>query len=99
MNDEELRAEELRKAADQREKQIEADIYHVMSSKQGRRIVWSQLTLCHVFSSVFATDPHVTAFNEGNRNAGLRLFSLVMNSCPDLYLTMANEAKEEEGSK
>lgn len=96
MNDEDLIAEQIRKAAEQREKQEEADIYHVMSSKQGRRIVWSQLTLCHVFSSTFATEPHVTAFNEGQRNAGLRLFSLVMKSCPDLYLTMANEAKEEQ---
>ena len=99
MNDEELRAEELSKAAELREQQAEADIYHVMSSKQGRRIVWSQLTLCHVFSSTFSTDPHVTAFNEGNRNAGLRLFSMVMSACPDLYLTMAHEAKEEEVSK
>lgn len=96
MNDEELIAEQLRKAAELREKQEEADMQFIMSSKQGRRIVWAQLTLCHVFSSTFATEPHVTAFNEGNRNAGLRLFSLVMKACPDLYLTMANEAKEEQ---
>ncbi|GKX40042.1 hypothetical protein SOASR014_37810 [Pectobacterium carotovorum subsp. carotovorum] len=96
MSDEDLIAEQIRKAAEQRQKQEEADIYHVMSSKQGRRLIWSILQSARVFASTFAADPHVTAFNEGQRNGGLIILSRVMAVCPDLYLTMANEAKEEQ---
>lgn len=40
-------------------------------------------------------DPHITAFNEGQRNLALALFQRVMAHCPEQYLKMAAEAGED----
>jgi len=72
------------------------DIIHVMSSAEGRRFIWLQLSRAGVFASSFTGDNNATNFNEGRRSEGLRLFNDVMLHCPDLYLTMAKEAKEDE---
>ncbi|HHT1685082.1 TPA: hypothetical protein ACTYOT_003257 [Raoultella ornithinolytica] len=71
------------------------DIRFVMDSAQGRRVIWRVLEQGKVFSSCFAGDPHVTAFNEGQRNLALALFQRVMAHCPEQYLKMAAEANEE----
>ena len=71
------------------------DIQFVMGSEQGRRVIWSLLEKGKVFSPCFACDPHVTAFNEGQRNLALALFQRVMAHCPEQYLKMAAEAGED----
>lgn len=71
------------------------DIQHVMGSEQGRRVLWSLLEKGSVFGSCFTSDPHVTAFNEGQRNLALALFQRIMAHCPEQYLAMAAEAQEE----
>ncbi|MEW5560616.1 hypothetical protein AB1287_10255 [Enterobacter asburiae] len=70
------------------------DIQFVMGSEQGRRIVWSLLEKGQVFGTCFNVEPHITAFNEGQRNLALMLFKRVMEHCPDQYLKMAAEASE-----
>lgn len=93
--DEELLAESQQQAknlADQKE----ADLLFVMQAPQGRRFVWALLSGAGVFSSSFTGDNNATNFNEGRRSEGLRLFTSVMATCPELYLTMANEAAEEK---
>ena len=72
------------------------DIRLVMSTEQGRRVVWAVLEQGKVFGSTFAIDPAVTAFNEGQRNLALALFSRVMAVCPEQYLKMADEANTQE---
>lgn len=72
-----------------------ADIQFVMGTEQGRRVVWSMLERGGVFAPCFNVDPHVTAFNEGQRNLALVLFQRVVTHCPDLYLKMAAEAAED----
>lgn len=72
------------------------DVIHVMSSADGRRFIWRLLENANVFASSFTGDNNATNFNEGRRSEGLRLFNDVMRHCPDLYLTMAKEAKEDE---
>ncbi|WP_210526315.1 hypothetical protein [Pantoea ananatis] len=72
------------------------DLIHVMESSQGRRVIWKVLEGAGVFSVSFTGDNNQTNFNEGRRNEGLRLFTEVMTHCPDLYLTMAKEARESE---
>jgi len=72
------------------------DIRQVMSTEQGRRIVWAVLEQGKVFGSTFAVDPAVTAFNEGQRNIALALFMRVMSACPEQYLKMAAEADANE---
>ena len=72
------------------------DIQFVMGSEQGRRVVWSLLKKGQVFGTCFNVEPHITAFNEGQRNLALVLFQRVMAHCPDQYLKMAAEASEQE---
>ncbi|EBS4934440.1 hypothetical protein AH594_001497 [Salmonella enterica subsp. enterica] len=72
------------------------DIKFVMGSEQGRRVIWSLLEKGQVFGACFNVDPHITAFNEGQRNLALVLFQRVMAHCPDQYLKMAEEASEQE---
>lgn len=72
------------------------DIRSVMDSEQGRRVIWSLLEKGKVFAPCFAGDSHLTAFNEGQRNLALALFQRVMAHCPDQYLMMATEAREEK---
>lgn len=85
---EQLKASELIKRADQ-------DLDNVMSTESGRRFIWNLLAEAGVFKSSFTGDNNATNFKEGQRNAGLRVFSRVMDICPDKYLVMAKEAKEE----
>ncbi|HBQ8529989.1 TPA: hypothetical protein L9A88_001710 [Klebsiella pneumoniae] len=94
-DEEELRIQNERKKHDleQREKD---DIKFVMDSEQGRRVVWGLLEKGQVFGTCFNVDPHITAFNEGQRNLALVLFQRVMTHCPDQYLKMAAEASEQE---
>lgn len=94
-DEEELRIQNDRKKHDleQREKD---DIKFVMDSEQGRRVVWGLLEKGQVFGACFNVDPHITAFNEGQRNLALILLQRVMAHCPDQYLKMAAEASEQE---
>lgn len=93
--DDEQRAVAMAEAKEQKQRE-DNDIKHVMSSEQGRRVVWELLSRGKVFASTFTADAQVTAFNEGQRNLALSLFSKVMAVCPDLYLTMASEAGQQE---
>ncbi|WP_337038626.1 MULTISPECIES: Bbp19 family protein [Pseudescherichia] len=79
-----------------REERDADDIRQVMSTEQGRRVVWSVLEQGKVFGSTFAVDPAITAFNEGQRNIALALFMRVMSVCPEQYLKMAAEANTQE---
>lgn len=92
--------DEGRKAALDAKQQLLAqrdidDIQFVMGSEQGRRVIWSLLEKGQVFGACFNVDPHITAFNEGQRNLALVLFQRVMANCPDQYLKMAEEAGED----
>lgn len=72
------------------------DIRLVMSTEQGRRVIWSLLEQGRVFATTFTADPYVSAFNEGQRNLALALFQRVMQHCPQQYLAMADEASKQE---
>ncbi|WP_333901508.1 hypothetical protein [Enterobacter wuhouensis] len=94
IDDEERKAELEAKQQLLAQRDIE-DIQFVMSSEQGRRVVWGLLEKGQVFGACFNVDPHITAFNEGQRNLALVLLQRVMAHCPDQYLTMAAEAGED----
>lgn len=82
-----------------RKEREDDDLKQVMSVEYGRRFIWKILSASGVFHSSFSSDPYSTAFNEGARNKGLELFKNVMSVCPDLYLVMAEEAKEQENNQ
>lgn len=73
-------------------KNEEADFVWLMSSKQGRRIVWRLLSQAGVFRSSFTQNAMQTSFNEGFRNYGLRLMEQINTLCPELYSPMSKEA-------
>lgn len=77
----------------QRERE-QNDLRYVMSNKQGRRFMWRLLSRAGVYQSSFNVDPHVTAFNEGSRNAGLQQLNEIMETCPERYTEMLAEQKD-----
>ncbi|MEY0554616.1 hypothetical protein AB7334_00490 [Providencia rettgeri] len=82
-----------------RKEREDDDLKQVMSTEYGRRFVWKTLSASGVFHSSFSSDPYSTYFKEGARNRGLELFNSVLSVCPDLYLVMAEEAKEQESNQ
>lgn len=93
--DDQLKEENARKQRDMAQREID-DIRFVMSSEQGRRVVWSVLEKGRVFSAISPMDAMAMTFNEGQRNLALELFQRVMAHCPEQYLKMAKEASEQE---
>jgi hypothetical protein len=69
----------------------EADFKWLMGSKRGRRMVWRLLDRAGVFRSSFNTNSMAMAFNEGNKNEGLRTLSQIHTLCPALYAVMVKE--------
>lgn len=85
-------AEEERR---QREREI-SDLCKVMGSKEGRRFMWRLLSDAGVYRSSFDSDVAMMAFNEGNRNIGLKLLNDTMTACPQHYARMLDEQREEK---
>lgn len=71
-----------------------ANMRWLMSSEQGRRFMWDLLATAGVFRISF-TGNSTTFFNEGMRNVGLLMQTLIMEACPELYLKMMLEAADE----
>ena len=74
-----------------------ADLRIVLASPQGRRFLWRMLTAAGVFRLSFVSgDAESTAFNEGRRSLGLMLMADLHALDPELYVTMAREAADDE---
>jgi hypothetical protein len=69
----------------------ERDFKWLMSSTQGRRIVWRLLEQAGVFRSSFSTNSMQMAFNEGFRSYGLKMVNLIQRVTPELYSTLQKE--------
>lgn len=68
-----------------------ADLKWLMGNKRGRRIVWRSLDQAGVFRLSFSQNSMQMAFNEGNRNSGLRTIAVIHQHCTDLYQVMLKE--------
>lgn len=74
------------------EARIESDdMKWLMGNRRGRRIVWRLLSRAGVFRTSFSTNAMQMAFNEGNRNEGLRLITSLLQTCPERYAEMLQE--------
>jgi hypothetical protein len=73
------------------QRDIENDVYNVMSTESGRRFVHQLLSECGVYRTSFNTNALAMAFAEGQRNVGLMLQSRVLKSCPQFYEQMIKE--------
>lgn len=73
------------------------ELLWLMSDPRGRRFMWRQLSDLGVYRlSYVQGDFATTAFNEGQRNVGLKLLSQVMQHCPARFTEMQKEAKSYE---
>lgn len=82
-----------RKSAKRDEIMRLAALKAIMSTTEGRAYVWWLLGECGVFHISFAKDPYVTAFNEGRRNVGNRVFAELQLHCLGDYQKMVSEAQ------
>ena len=74
----------------------QADLVHVLSSREGRRVVWRLLEDCGLFRQTFREGrPDSSAFLEGQRSIGLQLFAAIQQADPVAYALMAREDGEE----
>lgn len=76
--------------AEQQRREVE-DLKWLMAHKPGRRIMWGLLDLAGVYRTSFNNSGSVTAFNEGQRNVGLRYVAKIQEQMPDQYLLMLKE--------
>ena len=72
-----------------------ADIAAVLSTREGRRFCWRLLESAGVFRTVM-TGNSWTFFNDGMRSLGLKVYTDLMESCPDRLKEMWNEAKAQK---
>lgn len=77
----------------QRELRYEiADLAWLMGNKRGRRVMHRLLSHAGVYRLSYQPgDALATAFNEGQRNMGLRLVSTLMAHCSEDYASMIQE--------
>lgn len=75
-------------------RQVEAnDIKWLMSSKQGRRVVWRLLDKAGIYRTSFAGNSDTTNFNEGMRNLGLFLVAETTQHALEAFAQMQTEAR------
>lgn len=70
------------------------DFQWLMGSKRGRRIVHRLLAKTGMYRTSFNNSGSVTAFNEGQRNIGLRLMALIEAHCADQYIVLLQEKNQ-----
>lgn len=71
------------------------DLFTVLSSAQGRRVIWRYLEFCGVFKTSF-TGNSETFYREGQRNVGLKLLAEVNECDSSAYTKMLEESKKLE---
>ena len=91
----EAESEALRKA--KREQEL-ADIKHVMSTREGRRLIWRMLRDAKIFNACFTGNSR-TFYLLGRKEHMLKYFNDIMEACPDLFMKMQaeniNQSKED----
>lgn len=68
------------------------DLIWLMGDVRGRRFVWRLLEDAGIYRSSFTGDALLTAFNEGQRNQGLRLMDELLQHCPKRLSEMQRES-------
>ncbi len=93
---EEIRArEQLAQRREVEHKQHALDLYNVMRTEEGRRLMYHILKDCGTDALSFHTNALTMAFNEGKRAIGVTLVEQLRQACNDFYLTMLEEQSGE----
>jgi len=75
------------------QQQAEDDTRWLMADARGRRLVWQWLSDAGLFRSTYTGEALSAAFNEGQRNQGLKLHAQVMRHTPEQFIRMLAEAQ------
>jgi hypothetical protein len=75
------------------------ELLWVMSDAKGRRFMWRRLADAGIYRTTFTGDALTSAFKEGERNAGIRLMTLILQHCPERLSQMQKEARTNERRK
>lgn len=67
----------------------------LMGDKRGRMLMWSWLEMGCVFHANRFEQAIPMAFQEGNRNVGLRLMNAVLDHCPEQWGVMVVEFRNQ----
>ena len=71
------------------------DLKAVMSTVQGRRVINDVIEFSGPLREAFNPNGSMTNFNLGRQSVGRMMFLQLDEACPDLFLTMRQEAKRE----
>jgi hypothetical protein len=93
-NEKQVKNAEL-KERDLRRQELE-DMRFILSTPQGRRFIWRYLTRCGVFALSYSHSGSETAFNEGQRNIGLKLMAELSEADASAYVTILKENKGDQ---
>lgn len=97
----ELDDEKLIEEREQKEilkfKQEISDLKFVLSTPQGRRLLWRYLEFAGVYEQSAHASGSWTYFNEGRRSVGLKLLAEITAHDPESYFKMILENKKEQG--
>ena len=77
-----------KRTAGRRKANVRSAFAAFLSTTDGRNWMWDLLVKAHVFAPSFTTDPHLTAFNEGQRSVAL---DLMLDFPPESMLLMLKE--------
>ncbi|STU63708.1 Uncharacterised protein [Klebsiella pneumoniae subsp. ozaenae] len=89
---EELAADELKRQQLRRENELN-DLRLICETEHGRRFIWRLIEQAGVWRTTYTGEALSAAFAEGKRNTGLKVFSDVMEACPDQYLAMGQRGQ------
>ena len=92
MTDRAKQRAQIDQARQLKQQQAAADLQWLMADERGRRLMWGWLADAGVFRSTYTGEALSGAFNEGQRNAGLRLHAAVMQHCPEQFVSMLAES-------
>lgn len=79
-----------RQAADK--KSAIATVTLIMSTIDGRRWMYNELSAANMWNVDTGLDPYQMAYDKGLRNVGLRWLAAINTICPSMYVRMMEEA-------
>lgn len=82
--------EERRKERQERDRWLK-----VVSTVEGRSVVWQILGMCRMFET-YCGQSEMLQFHEGSRNVGRNLWAKIEGIDPEIILTMMREAHMEK---
>jgi hypothetical protein len=68
--------------SDEIQTRARSDLRSILMTDAGGRVIWRLLDDAGVFRSVYSANPHAMAYQEGLRNAGLRLLARIEEADP-----------------